>query len=190
MRFSLSPVGPVDGEEILPLAFAKAHLRVLHEAEDDLIGSFRDSALDAVEQFTGKSLLAGRAYVWRGRFDGRPVLGVMPQGVITSVKYLDATGVEQTPPVVADFIRLGAGNEVLPAIGTCWPVTADGDGVVEIAFTAGYAVGACPPSLLQAARLMLGMFYANREAVTVGVSASELPLGFARLCQPYRSMRV
>jgi uncharacterized phiE125 gp8 family phage protein len=190
MRFSLSPVGPVDGEQILPLAFAKAHLRVLHDAEDELISGFRDSALDAVEQFTGRSLSVARSYIWNGCFGDDMILGVMPRAVITTVKYVDVNGVDQILPPNQFLIRIGNQNQLMPPVGKNWPVTADGDGVVEIAFTAGYAVGACPPSLLQAARLTPGMFYANREAVTVGVSASELPLGFARLCQPYRSMRV
>ncbi len=188
MRFSLSPVGPVAGEDILPLSFAKAHLRVLHDYEDEMIAGFRDSAIDAVEQYTDKSL-ADRNFVWRGGFGDRIGLGILPRAVITSVKYLNPAGVEQSP-APATFLRIGADNELFPAIGTNWPVTADGDGVVEIAFTAGYPDGAIPASLLQAARLMLGMFYANREAVVVGVSSAELPLGFVRLCAPYRSMRV
>lgn len=189
MRFSLSPVLPVVGEGILPLEMAKAHLRVTHDYEDDLIAGFRDAAIDAVEQYTGKSLQADRAYSWRGRFGDQMTLGVMPRATITAVTYLDGSGATQTP-VVEDFIRLGGSNEVMPAVGTCWPVTADGDGVVRIAFTAGYAAGAVPASLLQAAKLMLGTFYNNREAVNVGVAAAEMPLGFMRLCQPYRSLRV
>lgn len=188
MRFSLSPVDPVDGEEILPLDAAKAHLRVTHGHEDELIGALRDAAIDAVEQYTGKSMLA-RPHKWRGRFGTRLILGLGPLVAVQAVKYLDTAGAEQTP-VVAETLRPGLDGELLPIVGTSWPATADGDGVVEIEFTAGYAATKCPPSLIMAAKLMLGTLYANREAVIVGVTAGELPLGFKQLCRPYRTVRV
>lgn len=188
MRFSLSPVDPVAGEDILPLADAKAHLRVLHDHEDDLIAALRDAAVNAVEQHTGKSLIA-RSYVWRGRFGADVILGTAPLVSVETVKYLDADGAEQIA-VADDILRIGLDGELLPAIGTEWPVTADADGVVEITFEAGYIADACPPSLIMAAKLMIGTLYANRESVIVGVSFGQLPMGFQHLCQPYRSMRV
>lgn len=188
MRFSLSPVAPVSGQAVLPLAAAKAHLRVLHDYEDELIGALRDAAVNAVEQHTGKSLIA-RSYSWRGRFGSSVQLGTGPVNSVTTVQYLDANGVEQSP-VPAAVAKIGLDGELLPATGTCWPETADADGAVEITFMAGYAAGACPPSLIMAAKLMIGTLYANRESVVVGVSVNSLPMGFSHLCQPYRSMRV
>jgi uncharacterized phiE125 gp8 family phage protein len=187
MRFSLSPVDPLDGEAVLPLAFAKAHLRVQHDFEDELISVMRDAAVSAVEQQTGKSL-APRSYRWQGRFSDRLAMGVGPIVSVDQIQYIDGAGTEQTPAIV-DFARIAL-NEQLAPVTSPWPATADGEGVVEITFTAGYAVGLIPADLVQAARLTLATFYANRESVVVGVSVDELPLGFVRLCAPYRTMRV
>lgn len=45
-------------------------------------------------------------------------------------------------------------------------------------------------SVEQGARLLVGHWYANREAVVAGVSAVELPLGTQALWKPYRWVNV
>lgn len=47
--------------------------------------------------------------------------------------------------------------------------------------------GGWPADILQAVRLLVGHYYANREAVVVG-QASELPLGVKALLAPWRDM--
>lgn len=189
MRFALSPVASVEGEQVLSLDAAKAHLRVLHDDEDDLISALRDAAIDAVQQYTGKSLTEV-AHVWRGRFASRMTLGIGPLIAVQSIVYLDADGVSQTGLVATDTVRLGLGSEIEVKTGVTLPYSADGDGVVTVNFTAGYSNVTRPPALVQAVRLMLGNLYLNREAVVTGVAASELPLGFMMLCSPYREMRI
>lgn len=184
MRFSLSPVTPVAGEDILSLSFAKAHLRVEHDFEDELIRVYRDGAVSAVEKETELSL-APREYVWRGRFGAGAHLGIRPDATIQSVTYLDSSGVEQSPPVIA-VVRLGLNNALYPPVGKTWPETAEGDGVVEIIFTAGLAAGLCPPDLIDAALMALATLYMNREDVAVGVSVEAMPRGFVGKCAPYR----
>jgi hypothetical protein len=44
-----------------------------------------------------------------------------------------------------------------------------------------------PPALDQAVLLMVGHWYANREATLVGVSAAPLPLGVADIVNDYRN---
>lgn len=189
MRFSLSAVDPLDGQAVLSVAVAKAWVRVLHDLEDDLIGSLRDAALDLVEQHTGKSLLL-RSFEWRGRFGAIMPMGIDPVASITSVSYLDAEGVSQTL-VAADYLKIGLyGQLEAKSRSTVFPETLDGDAPVTIQFEAGYAADECPQSLLQAALMMVAHYYTNREAVTVGVEAAELPLGFCQLCRPFRSVRV
>jgi uncharacterized phiE125 gp8 family phage protein len=188
MRFSLSPILQSEGETILPLAIAKAHLRVWEDDEDDLIVALRDAAIDAVQQFTGKSLSAV-PHEWRGRFDDAVRLGVGPVTEIASASYIDANGTSQTLSPQND-IRIGLDNEIEPAVGAVWPSTAEGGAPVTILFTAGYSADNRPPALLAAVKLLLGNLFLNREAVVTGTIATDLPFGFVTLCSPYRQIRI
>lgn len=60
-----------NGEAVLPLADAKAHLRVLHDDEDGLIGSLRDAAVSHVEKSLGTAF-GMASFEWVG---GKPAIG-------------------------------------------------------------------------------------------------------------------
>lgn len=183
MPFELTPLTPLDGEALIPLAAAKAHLRVDLDDEDDMIAAFRDAALDAVQQDTGVALVE-QDFSWRGAFGRRVRLGVRPLVAITSISYLDAAGVAQL--VDPDVYRIGLHDEIVLQTGQSWPATADGDDAVTVLFSAGHAAGAVPGTLLSAARLMIGHLFENRAAVETGGAGGEVPLGFRRLCDLYR----
>ena len=62
--------------------------------------------------------------------------------------------------------------------------------MVTVTYTAGYAAGEEPQSLIQAMLLLVGHFYANREAVTLGGTSSapqEVPLAVESLCNQHRA---
>lgn len=189
MTFELAPFALPEGyaEAILPLADLKGHLRVTGSREDDLIGAFRDAAVDAVEQFTG--LILGpregeHAMVWQAEsLPARVRLGVRPISALLSFAWLDATGTEQVGDVAE--LRVGPGSEVMPKPGASWPKGIAGG--VTITFSAGLPAGKVPPSLVQAARMFAAHLYLNREAVVAtGALGGEVPLGFQALCSPYR----
>lgn len=188
MRFSLVHQTALDGEAVMPLALAKAHLRVLDDDSDILIAALRDAALDMVEQYTEKAL-APREFKWRGRLSETFELGISPVTAISAITYLDENGVSQdlTPNAT---LRIAMRDRVETLTNVDVPEQAEGDGVAEITFTAGYAAGMVPPSILTAARLMLGHLFMNREAVTNNSNAIEMPFGVRQLCGPFRQVRL
>lgn len=103
---------------------------------------------------------------------------------ITSVKYLDADGAEQT--LAADQYEL-MGSEVLPAFGVTWPTAGDHREAVRIRYQAGYAT--VPAPIRAAILLMVGDLYEFRESAHTGSNqASAIPMSTTveRLLASYR----
>lgn len=185
MSFELAPfdLDPDYGEGIVSLADAKAHLRVLHEAEDDLIGFYRDAAVDMVERYCGLRLGACAGLVWRAEYLCSPInLGVWPVTAVSGVAWLDSAAAPVTGDaarwriVRRDRIQLRPGQSLPSGVA----------GGVEITFSAGFTAANRPPALVQAVKLFLGHVFANREAVSMGTLSGEIPLGFRMLCAAYR----
>jgi uncharacterized phiE125 gp8 family phage protein len=189
MRQSLVNTTALDGEAVLSLADAKAHLNVLDDDSDTLIAALRDAAFDVIEQYAEKALTS-RTFKWRGRLSQMMQMGIGPVTAISAISYLDENGASQTL-VAADTLRIALGDRVEFKTNVDVPTMADGDGVAEITFTAGYSTEQpLPKSLLSAARLMLGHLFMNREAVTMGTGAVEMPFGVRQFCAPYRPVRL
>jgi len=189
MRQALVNTIALDGESVLSLTDAKAHLRVLDDDSDDMVAALRDAAFDVVEQFTEKAL-ASREFKWRGRLSQVMNMGIGPVTAISAITYLDENGASQTL-VAGDTLRIALGDQVEFKTGIDVPAMAEGDGVAEITFIAGYTLGQpLPMSLLSAAKLMLGHLFMNREAVTMGTGIVEMPMGVRQLCGPYRPVRL
>lgn len=189
--FTLSPLSLAAGEDIVPLDRAKAQLHVVEDFENDLIASYRDAAIDAVQQYCMRRL-SPVSIKWEGSFGGAISLGVADVRVIDSIAYLDTAGASQPMPV--GDVRIIQGRHLVPMPGKDWPSDAL-CGSVQIRFTAGYGttgtgptldVRPVPPALISAALLMLGHLFENREAVVVGTISSEMPMGFMHLCNPFR----
>jgi len=186
MSFHLTPSPPVAGygEALLPLAAAKAHLSIeADDTQDDaLIESLRDAAIETVEQYCGIRLAPCtgieahfEAFAPKLRLGIGPAFSVS----VTGISY-DVQGV--TTVLDASAWRIAAGGALVPAAGTCWPY-AD---AVMVTFDAGYPAGECPPALIIAVKMLVAHFYRNREAVAVGVTVAEMPLGVTVICGLYR----
>jgi uncharacterized phiE125 gp8 family phage protein len=188
MRQSLVNTTALDGEAVLSLADAKAHLRVLDSDSDTLIAALRDAAFDVIEQYAEKALTS-RTFKWRGRLSQVMQMGIGPVTAISAISYLDENGVTQGL-VAADTLRIALGDRVEFKTNVDVPTMADGDGVAEITFTAGYGADMIPQSILAASRLMLGHLFMNREAIIIGNIVEEMPMGVRQLCAPYRTMRL
>lgn len=193
MRYTLDIAALPAGysEALLPLAAAKAHIRVLHDDEDDLIGALRDAAVTMVEQFTGLVLgprTGADALVWRAEclpVSGPVSLGRRPIRSVESIAYLDSAG--DAAAIDVDTVRLVGQGGIVPNTGE-WPSGVSG-GVI-ITFAAGLDAGAVPAPLILAAKLFLASLYDNREgAVLEGVSG-QISAGFASLCQPWRKILI
>jgi uncharacterized phiE125 gp8 family phage protein len=165
--------------EPVTLAEAKAHCRVEHSEEDALITSIIVSAREQAEHITGRPLIT---QTWEAVLDEFPIcevrLGKANVLSITSVKYLDLDGVEQT--MSSGLYMLDAEDSadcwLHPAINTNWPSTQDIVNAVRVRFACGYgaAASAVPQSVKDWIKLTVAHYYANRESVAVN-NLAELP---------------
>src|SRR5262245_54066604 len=161
----------------LTLTEVKAHLRVDHTEEDDLIQLLLQSATDFV---AGEEGFLGRGWIdqtWQLTLDAFPEneikIPLPPLIQVLSVGYDDASGIAQT---VSSY-TVDAESEpgwILPD-GT-WPATFDGVNAVRILFRAGYVntidhTGTLPGNIVCRLLLENKNLYANREQVQTGTIA-------------------
>lgn len=175
---------------------AKKHLRVDTDDDDELIEAFIEAATDYCDGATG---YLGRALVeqtWELVLDEFPAdeikIPMPPLISVDSVKYDDASGVEQTLSAseytVDDISEPGW---LLPVSGA-WPSAYDSVNAVRIQFTCGYAatgspaVQTVPGTIKSAIKLIVGNLYANRETIIIGQSVDEIPMSAQFLMKKYR----
>lgn len=194
MRGTLAPVlieapaaAPVSLEE------AKLHCRVDDDAEDALITGLVSAATAHLDGYTG---ILGRALVtqtWRQdfcRFGAKMRLPLRPVASITSVTYFDGDNAEQTLATsVYDIFTDAAGSYVGLKPDQDWPSAYARPDAVSVAYVAGVASDAVPQPIKQAILLMVGHWYANREAVAEG-QMRDVPMAVDALLRPYRSVGV
>ena len=159
--------GVTDTFSPVSLAQAKAHLRVDSADEDALIGALIDAAAMAIETETGIICKARNVTVRHQGFADRLPLYYLPINSIASVSYIDTDGATQTLANDQWRLRFFAGNPVInPAVNFTWPATDTCDGAVSITMNAGHAsTPAIDARVKQAALLLIGHWFANREAV-------------------------
>jgi uncharacterized phiE125 gp8 family phage protein len=125
----------------VPLADAKGALRI----EDDVtdldaqVTTWTKGVIAMAEQKTGQCLMR---QTWEVRLDAFPDCEVeLPHPVleITSVKYLDLSGVEQTLAPEAYRLKREAYRTLIrPIINTVWPDTLDETDAVVVTVECGY----------------------------------------------------
>ncbi len=159
----LRAIGPADGDSILPLADARAHLNLTADESyhDTAVIALRDAAIDFVETYTGKAL-SQRLFEWSlDRFTSvidLPIGPVVPED--SAISYYGSDGVD-TALVDGDWF-IGRGR-VVAAAGTVWPHANGLPGGVRITFKAGYALPAdIPPMLLAGVKLAMTSFFEDR----------------------------
>ncbi|MFC4625432.1 head-tail connector protein, partial [Daeguia caeni] len=131
------------------LSEAKAHLRVDHDDQDDLIIAQIRAATAWLDGWSG---ILGRALVtqtWRQDFVGfadHLPLPLAPVTAIDSVSYFDGDNVQQTLDTgVYDLFADARGAYVTRRSGQSWPATFRRADAVSIIFTAGYGAAADVP---------------------------------------------
>jgi hypothetical protein len=172
------------GSPAVTLATAKAHLRVDHSAEDDLItrlllGACEDAGRECgtgfgsgtytltLDDFPGPdyppSTIAGYrrwSWVWPDKKEVEIRLGVTPVSTVNYVSYYNEAGSQITMDA-ADYWLAAASGVLAPAAGY-WPATQVGrPGAVIVSFAAGLS-GSIPPQATDAILLIVGDRYAHR----------------------------
>lgn len=192
---ALAPVRTVGpSAPIIDLADAKAHLRVLANDDDALIEALISAAEAHLDGFSG---ILGRALVtqtWQRSFGCFPSCDTirLPLGPLigsVAVTYYDSANAQQS---FTDFTAVSdaVGPKVVLGAAASWPGTFDRPDAITITWQCGYGDAAdVPAPIIHAAKLLIGHWFASREA-TAPSSLSELPLAVSALLAPYRAVGV
>ena len=183
MSFKLKTAPDV---EPITLDDAKEHLRVDESDEDALIAALVKAAREHVESFTSQPLIT-QAWTYYGNCFSREVDLKPNLQNISSVKYIDNNGAQQTiNPAYYEADTTAIVGVLYPAYEYVWPSTRNIKNSVEVEFVAGFGdASAVPEAIKQAIKLLIGHWYVNREAVSMGQS-NEIPVGVDLLLRPFR----
>lgn len=149
------------------LADAKLHCRVDTNADDALITALITAATDMAEQNMRRAIMTQTWELTLDEFPDAFELTRVPVQSITSVKYFDTTGTQQT--LSSALYALDNADEngfsfVVPVYNGTWPTTRDQINAVAVRYVAGYADAASvPEGIKQWIKLMVSTMYENRE---------------------------
>lgn len=159
------------------LAAARVHLKLTADdptTEDSLISAWITSAREMAEHYTGLAMAAQTLEAaldcFPGYEDDYIDLPRPPVATITSVKYTDTAGAEQTIDSSAYALSpYGESRRIAPTYGNYWPTPQDIPDAVRIRYVTGYgAPGAgagfttCPKAVTSAILLMVGWMNEHR----------------------------
>lgn len=181
---------------VLPVSLqeVKQHLRLVagdevYTTEDGILGIYLDAAVSHLDGETGWLGRAIVAQTWSQQFDALTrsmLLGLAPVTAISSVKYRDVAGVEQTIAAESYALINGVSAPELQFLDDyAFPGLFDEEPAVTVTFVAGYGDDEDVPAAIKAAiLLMVGDMYQQREGK---VSSSLMDNStIRRLLDPYR----
>jgi uncharacterized phiE125 gp8 family phage protein len=185
------PATLIAGPALEPVSLdeVKAHLRVDHDDEDDLLTAAIVAARSHVESATRRVLVA---QTWRVHLDRWPRrrllrLPVGPLISVDEVRVRSANG-----PTVVDAEAYVVDTASVPGrlflSGDVLSPATRAPGAIEIDLTAGYGAlaSSVPSPLRHAIRMLVAHWYEQRGAVADPSRGATVPLGFAALIAPYR----
>lgn len=145
------------------------------------------AARDHAENYMHRALASQVRELALDGFPACIVLPYSPVQSVASVKYTDYAGVEQTISTgYLDIDTYSTPARIRPAYGQTWPAPRPGFNVVRVRYTCGYAKASdVPESIRHGLRLLIAHYFENREAVVIGTSSDELPLGVAPHFNPH-----
>lgn len=170
--------------EPLRLAEAKAHLRVEHDLEDELIQSLIASARERAEAITRRSIALSEYTLFRRRPARIIELPRPPAVRLVRLEFDDADGASHVwePESVRLVTTTGASRLYIddPPPDDLVP----GAAALRVVYEAGYTTDTLPRSIAQAMLLLVGHYYEHREAV--GAPLAELPMAVRDLLAGHR----
>lgn len=179
------PAKAESGEPV-SLELAKAHCRIETTADDTLIEQvYIPAARQTVEEYTGRRILS------------EPVVDIVLDSLASPyVIALDLTPAYDLASIIAidddglrtsiDLVEYGA--RIVSTVLTSFVTTTKAlpsPSAFEVAYSAGYAPGTCPPNLILAMLEFVGDAYENREAQQSQATLTNNPRAVA-LMDPFR----
>lgn len=186
--------------EPFELAEAKAFLRVDVDDENTYISALITAARVHCENFTHRAFVT---QAWDYKLDGfpcdggaiwlpkAPLLAGSP-GTAPVVTYTDSDGATQTfssslytvDAPTGPHARMG---RLFLNYGEQWPATRAIENAVQVRYSAGYGAAAAVPEPLKVAmKMLIGHWYATREAAQAG-GQSKTPENVDALLWPFKS---
>lgn len=187
--------------EPVTLQEAKDWCRGPTSADDTLITGLITAARRYIEKYISRALITQTWDYWLDYFPGSNWYGSRPPcweltvprpplQSISSIKYIDTTGVQQT--LASSEYTVDAKREpgrIVPAYQKVWPTPRSGiPNAVQVTFLAGYGAGgsAVPEELKDGIKVLVAKLYEKREAVA-DVSEKDVPAAFGNLVNEFRA---
>ena len=186
MTYSLSLKTAPALEPVL-VAELKTHSVVDFADDDDYLKTLINVARQQVENDTGRALINQTWLQQMECFDGEITLNKGPVSAISSIKYIDTDGVEQTLPMANyTFGKRFGEARICPSYGNSWPQVRQGLGAVTVEFIVGWGSGRdkVPYPLRQAIMIMAEHLYEHR-GLTVTGSIAKVPMSYESLIASY-----
>jgi len=181
--------------DIVSAAEAKTHCRVDHTDDDTYFASLIDAATAYMDGWTG---VLGRCLIdqtWTVNASGwqtRTMRLPFPDVQSITITYEDADNATQTlSSSLYELNEDNAGSYIYFLDSFTSPaVYDDAQFPVHFAMVCGYGSAATdvPMAIRQAALLLIGHMYENRESVSIE-ALKEVPMAFSALIAPYRRYR-
>lgn len=163
-------------EEPVTLAQAKDQCAVDGTEFDVLLGLYIAAARKRAEHETGRALCTQTRELVLDAFPAACILRGAPTQSLTSVKYLDSTGAEQTldlQNVILD--KDSEPGRVVLGYGKSWPATYPVPNAVRVRYVCGYGAADAVPDDIKAWMLLaISTLFDNRSTVADG-NAVALP---------------
>jgi len=171
-------------EEPITVSEAKASpsLRVSASTDDTDIGTLITAARKMAEAYTLHALVT---QTWELVLDGFPTGGIVvpmpPLQSVTSIKYIDDDGVEQT--LGASLYSVDTDSIpglITPAYDETWPTDVrDQVNAVRVRFVSGFGGAAAVPEDIRTwIKMRVGTMYDNPQAIVVGQAVATVPRDF------------
>lgn len=168
-------------QEPVSLIDLREHLRIGDaDAEDTMLALYLSAVRRHIEEIASIAYLT-QTWEWAQDFFpsvtddnvfGAILLPGSPLQSVTSVKYIDTNGVEQTLSTALYVVNTRSQpGSVTPAVGESWPDTRWQPNAVVVKYVAGYLTPqAIPEDLRQLLLVAAGELYEYREDVIAGTA--------------------
>jgi uncharacterized phiE125 gp8 family phage protein len=178
---AVEPVSPAE---------AKAHLRVEHGDDDDVIAALIAGARVHVETNTRRALITQNWRLVRDAWpdDGRIFVTPAPLCALIAARVWRLNGTTQAIDTTAFALDTASAPAVLSFNAGALPEPGRAAGGIELDVEVGYgdAPDDVPEALRQAIRALVAHWYENRGLIAVSQSAAVLPQTVAALLSPFR----
>lgn len=159
--------------EPVTLAEAKAAIQVEVTDDDTVITNLIKSARAYIEALTGRQLVTATYDLFLEKFPKEIIVPLPPLQSVTSLKYVDTAGVEQT--LASSDYQVDTNDtpgRIKPEPTASWPSIETGRyNAVTVRFVAGFGAAAAVPEHLKSAMyLLIGHWYEHPEADAMRVS--------------------